>query len=136
MKINALVFFVFRIIIGLSFVIYGLYNAIQYESFIGRIETYFGQVSFFNIGIIETLAPLVPFEKFLIGLLLILGYATQKVTKIAILLCSFFTIFLIDAHQFNLALIYVVFVMMMLVILKDEKNIYALNAKKEPYMFL
>ncbi|WP_160112153.1 DoxX family membrane protein [Aquimarina sp. AU58] len=99
MKTRIYLYHLTRVIFGALLVLYGTYNVIRYSEFLERLDIYFGNVTVFNIGFIEALAPLVPFEEFLIGLFLVLGVFTRKTLIVTSILFAFFTLFLWDANS-------------------------------------
>ncbi len=115
-----------RVTLGVLLVSYSLFNAIKYSVFLERLDGYFSKVSVFDIDFIEALAPLVPFEEFVIGFFLILGMFTRKVLIISILLFAFFTLFLLDADHFDLAFLHLFLCLIAILLL--NKNKYDLDA--------
>jgi len=105
-KLKTYLYRIIRISFGLLLVLYSMYNAINYPSFLIRLNSYFNKVTIFDYEIMEVLAPLIPFEEFVIGFFLILGMFLKKVLKVSALLFAFFTLFLFDANSLYCGLIY------------------------------
>ncbi|WP_281987333.1 MauE/DoxX family redox-associated membrane protein [Aquimarina aggregata] len=126
MKFRVYIYPVIRIIMGMSLVLYSVYNVIKYRRFLDRLDHYFDQASIFDIGFIEALAPLVPFEEFVIGIFLVLNIFKRKVLIASIPLFGFFTLFLLDVNQISCAFIYAIFCVTAIILLKKDKyDLYA-----------
>ncbi|WP_206604249.1 hypothetical protein [Aquimarina sediminis] len=99
-----------------------------------RLDVYFGSAKVFNIELIEALAPLVPFEEFVIGMFLILGIFTKEVLIATITLFTFFMLFFLDVNYWFLASIYCILSFVAIVLLKNSHyDINSMSYNKEPY---
>lgn len=125
-KFKIYLYRIIRISFGVLLVLNSMYNAIKYPNFLNRLDNYFDQVTVFKYDIIETFAPLVPFEEFVIGFFLILGMFLKKVLKASTLLFAFFTLFLFDANNIYCALTYLMLFIVSVVLLR--KNNYDLSS--------
>ncbi|MCK8522650.1 hypothetical protein M0D21_13785 [Aquimarina sp. D1M17] len=124
MKFKIYLYHFIRISFGMLLVLYSVYNVIKYSGFLSRLDQYFNSASVFDVWIIEALAPLVPFEEFIIGFFLVLGMFTRKVLVVSTFLLAFFTLFLFDAGYTNCALIHLVLCTVSIILLKkDNYNI-------------
>lgn len=126
MKFKIYFYRTLRVSLGVLLTSYSVYNTIEYNRFLERLDVYFGQATVFNISVIELLAPLVPFEEFVIGLFLTLGMSTKKVLQVLILLFGFFTLFLFDAGHWHCATIHFLILFVSLLLLL--KNDYDVNS--------
>ncbi|GAA4276516.1 MauE/DoxX family redox-associated membrane protein [Aquimarina mytili] len=126
MKIKIYLYSFLRISFGTLLVLHSIFNAIKYSGFLDRLDVYFNQVSIFDNTVLETLAPLVPFEEFIIGFFLILGIFTKKALKVSIALFAFFTLFLLDANFVNCAAIHLLLCATSIILLR--KNNYDINS--------
>ncbi len=120
MKIKIYLYQISRILFGIFLVLYSVYNVIRYAGFLDRLDLYFSAVSVFDFAAVEALAPLVPFEEFLIGFFLILGMFTRKVLIASAVLFAFFTVFLFDANHNTCALIHLFFFLVSMILLKKD----------------
>ncbi len=121
-----------RILFGLFLVLHASYNAIGYSEFLIRINLYFTNTTVFNMKLIEILAPLVPFEEFIIGLLLIIGFLTRKSLIAAMISFAVITGFLFDANSVQLALLHMIFFFISLVLLmKIDYNLNSIDYQRE-----
>ncbi|MBP2832246.1 hypothetical protein J8281_08615 [Aquimarina sp. U1-2] len=118
MKLKILLFNLLRLCLGIFLVTTSINDVLNYTDFLGRLYQYFASVSILDIYVVEALAPLVPFEKFMIGLFLILGMSEHIMLRIAIFLFSFFTVYLIDASQWYCAGIHFLLVVSAIVLIK------------------
>ncbi len=125
MKLKIYLYRFIRISLGILLMFYSVYNAIKYPVFLDRLDVYFNYVSIFDLNFIEALAPLVPFEEFVLGFFLILGMFTRKALIASIVLFTFFTLFLIDANHYSFAFIYFLICLISIVLLR--KNNYDIN---------
>ncbi len=126
MKIKIYLYSFLRISFGMLLVLHSIYNAIKYSGFLDRLDQYFNKVSIFDNTVLEALAPLVPFEEFVIGFFLILGMFTKKALKVATFLFAFFTLFLLDADYLYCAGIHLILCLTSIFLLK--KNNYDLSS--------
>lgn len=99
-------------------VVYSLYNVIKYTGFLNRLDLYFANVTLFDFGFLEAMAPLIPFEEFLIGIFLVLGISVRKVLMVTVVLFGFFTLFLFDATKLDCALIHFTLFIVSFILLK------------------
>ncbi|WP_109300551.1 hypothetical protein [Aquimarina sp. AU474] len=130
MKFKIYLYQISRISLGIFLVLYSVYTVIKYSGFLDRLDVYFNAVSVFDIGIVEALAPLVPFEEFLIGFFLIFGLFTRKILIASSVLFGFLTLFLFDAHSYSCALIHLFFFFVSIILLKkDNYNLSTPNYK-------
>ncbi len=137
MKIRIYLYHLTRVIFGALLVLYGTYNVIRYSEFLERLDIYFGNATVFNISFVEALAPLVPFEEFVIGMFLILKIFVRKALITIIILFTFFTLFLVDADCLILALIHLVFCGIAIVLLKNGKyDLNAISYDKDSYQVI
>lgn len=134
MKFKIYFYHVVRVALGILLVVYSLYNVIKYTGFLNRLDIYFGNVTLFDIGFLEAIAPLVPFEEFLIGILLTLGISVRKVLVVTASLFGFFTLFLIDATRLDCALIhFMLFIIAVALLKKDHYNLTSFDYSKDIY---
>ncbi|GAA4274397.1 hypothetical protein U6A24_15605 [Aquimarina gracilis] len=134
MKFGPYLYPILRILFGAFLVLTSIYDAIRYSGFLNRLDRYFERVSIFDLEFLEAFAPLVPFEKFVIGFFMILGMFKKKVLKISLGLFGFFTLFLLDASYQYCALIHFGFFITSLILLKnDNDNLSSFDHKKNFY---
>ncbi len=137
MKIRIYLYHLIRVVFGGLLVLYGTYNVIKYSEFLERLEAYFSNATVFNIAFIEALAPLVPFEEFVIGMFLILKIFVRKTLIAIIILFTFFTLFMVDADCLTLALIHLFFCGIAIVLLKNDKyDLNSINYDKDSYQVI
>ncbi len=137
MKIRIYLYHLTRVVFGVLLVLSGTYNVIRYSEFLERLDIYFGNVTVFNIAFIETLAPLVPFEEFVIGMFLILGIFIRKALITVIILFTFFTLFLVDADCLLFAFAHLVFCGIAIVLLKkDNYDMNSINYDEDSYQVI
>ncbi len=127
MKLKIYLYHFTRIAFGAFLVVYSTYNVIRYSGYLDRLDGYFVSVSLFDNKVLEALAPLVPFEEFVIGFFLVLGMFTKHVLKISVVLFAFFTLFLWDAGRESCAFIHLLCCLVSLVLLKKDN--YDLRSK-------
>ncbi len=120
MKLRLNFYTTIRILFGLFLVLISVYDAIKYSGFLGRLDTYFESVSIFDFEFLKATAPLVPFEKFVIGFFMMLGMFTKKVLAMALVLFGFFSLFLLDASYPYCALIHFGFFLVSFFLLKNN----------------
>ncbi len=121
MKSKTNPFVVARVTLGISLVVYSVYNVVKYANFLNKLDSYFDVVTIFDLSMIEALAPLIPFEEFLIGVFLVMGLFKREVLIVSSILFAFFTAFLLDASHFYCALIYSVLTLLTIILLKNNK---------------
>ncbi len=137
MKIRIFLYHITRVVFGVLLVLCSTYNVIRYSEFLERLDLYFGNATVFDIGFIEALAPLVPFEEFVIGMFLALGIFTRKSLITVIILFAFFTLFLIDADCWFFAFIHLVFCGIAMLLLKnDNYDMNSINYNKDSYQII
>ncbi|KAA1242820.1 DoxX family membrane protein [Aquimarina sp. RZ0] len=121
-----------RVVFGLFLVLHGVCNAVLYSDFLNRIDAYFTKAKIFDIELIEALAPLVPFEEFVIGLFLVLGFFIKRALIAAILLFTFIVLFLLDVDSIELAILHIGFFFVALLLWrKDSCSIDGLNYSRD-----
>ncbi len=126
MKFKIYLYSIARVSFGIILVLSSIYNAVKYSGFLDRLDRYFSQVTIFDSNIIEAMAPLVPFEEFVIGFFLILGMFTKKALIASTVLFAFFTLFLLDANYWFCAGIHLFLCIVSIVLLR--KNNYDVNS--------
>ncbi|MEW7291181.1 MauE/DoxX family redox-associated membrane protein [Aquimarina sp. 2304DJ70-9] len=126
MKFKIYLYSITRVSFGMVLMLHSIYNAIKYSGFLDRLDRYFNRVTIFDNDIIEAMAPLVPFEEFVIGFFLILGMFTKKALMVSTVLFAFFTLFLLDANFWYCAGIHLFLCMISVILLR--KNDYDLNS--------
>jgi hypothetical protein len=137
MKIRIFLYHITRVVFGVLLVLCSTYNVIRYSEFLERLDLYFGNATVFDIGFIEALAPLVPFEEFVIGMFLALGIFTRKSLIVVIILFAFFTLFLVDADCLLFAFIHLVFCGIAMLLLKnDNYDMNSINYNKDSYQII
>ncbi len=120
MKFKVYLYNIIRISFGMLLVLNGTYNVIRYSGFLDRLDGYFNTVSIFDLILLESLAPLVPFEEFVIGFFLALGMFKKKTLIASMVLFGFFTVFLFDAGHNYCALIHLSFCIISMVLFKND----------------
>ncbi len=134
MKLKVNLYPVLRVLFGSFLVLTSVYDVIKYSGFLTRLDTYFEEVSVFNLELLEAFAPLVPFEKFVIGFFMVLGMFKKEVLKASLILFGFFTLFLLDASYQYCALIHFGFFIISFILLKkDNYDFNSLDYKKDSY---
>ncbi|MDY8137885.1 DoxX family membrane protein [Aquimarina sp. 2201CG5-10] len=137
MKFRIYFYTMIRVLFGTYLVAYGAYNVFRYPVFLDRLEKYFTYTSVFDLGIVELLAPLVPFETFIIGLFIAMGIFTRKILIASICLFAFLTVFLLDANADQLALVHFLFLIISVILLaKDNYNLNSVDYSRDSYMLL
>ncbi|WP_299257200.1 hypothetical protein [uncultured Aquimarina sp.] len=137
MKFRIYLYTAVRILFGVFLVLHSTYNVIFYSEFLQKIDVYFSETTIFNYTLIEAFAPLVPFEEFMLGLFLVLGFFTRRVLIGAALLFSFLTFFLLDANSLKLSLIHLGFFFITLVLLrKDNYNLKSLDYSRDSFLMI
>ncbi len=137
MKFKTNLYVITRVTFGMLLVLYSVYNVIKYSGFLERLDKYFSTATIFDIAAVEALAPLVPFEEFLIGFFLVMGLFTRKILIAATILFGFFTIFLFDAGHIYCALLHSILLIVSIILLK--KNNYdmdSLNYSRDSYQVI
>ncbi|GAA0872001.1 hypothetical protein GCM10009117_11480 [Gangjinia marincola] len=128
MNIKVISYTTLRMIIGIFLVIHGFYNALFFSNFLNRLDHYFEKQDLFYNDFLIATAPLVPFEEFILGALLICGLFTKKVLYIATGLVLFFASFVLKANTYGLGMIYVFIVFISLILLlKEEYNYFSVD---------
>lgn len=123
-----------RVLFGLYLVVHSAYNVFIYSEFLKEINDYFKHTEWFTHPLIESLAPLVPFEEYILGMFLILGIFIKEVLRCALLLFSFISLFLLDANFPFLAIIHVMFFVMSIILLKNNNyNIKSMDYNRDLY---
>lgn len=124
MRYKTLIFMysIARIITGLILIIHGAHNALNFSSYMNRVEIYFTKLDYFNTAFLYQTAPLVPFEEFTLGLFIAMGFFTRKVLWAATLLYTFLVLFMLDAEAYNLIAFHVVLISIFLIL--DFSNKY------------
>ncbi|SEL34140.1 hypothetical protein SAMN04487910_2187 [Aquimarina amphilecti] len=120
MKFRVYLYTAVRILFGAFLVLHSTYNVIIYSEFLKEIDTYFLKSTVFKYDLIEALAPLVPFEEFIIGMFLILGYYTKEVLISGSILFLFLSLFLLDANSTELSMIHLSFFILTLILWKKD----------------
>ncbi|PKV49947.1 hypothetical protein ATE84_1993 [Aquimarina sp. MAR_2010_214] len=137
MKIRIYLYHFIRVTFGVLLVSYGTYNVIWYSEFLERLDIYFESATILDISFIEALAPLVPFEDFVIGMFLILGIFTRKTLITIIILFTFFTLFLVDADCLFFAFIHLALGgIAMLLLKKDNHDLNSISHDKDIYQII
>ncbi|MBQ4822846.1 hypothetical protein [Aquimarina sp. MMG016] len=134
MKLRIYLYYIIRVSFGMFLVLGSIYNVIKFSGFLERLDGYFSAVTIFDVGFIESLAPLVPFEEFVIGLCLALGVFTKRVLIVAIVLFTFFSLFLLDAGKVDCAIIHLFFSIISFILLKkDNYDLTSFQYSKDFY---
>ncbi|MDH7446882.1 DoxX family membrane protein [Aquimarina sp. 2201CG14-23] len=137
MKFRVYLYTLVRILFGVFLVLHAAYNVIFYSEFLNKIDAHFTKTTIFNFSFIETLAPLVPFEEFVIGSFLALGFFTRNVLIGAIFLFSFLAFFLIDANSPELSLLHAGCFLVTLVLLKKENyNLKSADYTRDSFLMI
>ncbi|TSE03834.1 MULTISPECIES: hypothetical protein [Aquimarina] len=137
MKHKIFIYHVIRVAFGMFLVLYSIYNVIKYSEFLERLDRYFSNVTVFDTTIIESLAPLVPFEEFIIGFFITLGIFTRKALMAAIILFGFFALFLLDANYINCATVHLLFSLLAILLLKkDNYDLNTVNFDKDSHQII
>lgn len=137
MRIGFFLYKAFRLLFGMFLVLFSTYNVIGYSEFLNRVDQFFNNVRVFDIEFIETLAPLVPFVEFVIGMFLTLGIFTRKVLIATIILFTFLIVFLLDANYWYCACAH--FILWTIAIILLKMNHYDRNSmsyNKDSYQII
>lgn len=137
MRIRFFMYRVTRILFGIFLILTSIYNVIKYPFFLDRLDQYFNNARVFDTVFLETMAPLVPFEEFAIGMFLFMGIFIRKVLITSMVLFFFFALFLMDADYWDRAFLHLLFCMVAIVLLmKDNQDSNpALLNKKNIYLY-
>lgn len=111
-----------RMVTGIVLMIHGAHNALNFSSYIDRVEMYFTKVSYFDLSFLHFTYPFVPFEEFALGLFIAMGFLTRKALWLAMVLYAFLILFLLDAGAYNLIGFHVVLISVFLIL--DFSNKY------------
>jgi len=96
-----------RVLTGAYLVFHSFLSTIDFNGFLNKVDLYFESVEVFNFQILYYTAPLVPFEEFIIGILLALGLHTKIVLKVGFVLFAYFSLFLLDAGVYSSAICHI-----------------------------
>ncbi|GAA0733321.1 hypothetical protein GCM10009430_47400 [Aquimarina litoralis] len=134
MKFKVYLYTISRVLFGLYLVVHSVYNVFIYSEFLKEINAYFEYTEWFTHPLIESLAPLVPFEEFILGMFLVLGIFTKEVLICALLLFSFISLFLLDANFPFLAIMHAMFFVISLILLQHKNyNIKSMDYNRDLY---
>ncbi|MBW1298807.1 MauE/DoxX family redox-associated membrane protein [Aquimarina litoralis] len=134
MKFKVYLYTAIRGLLGVFLTLHAIYNVLIYTDFLVEIEMYFKTSELFNYDFIEALAPLVPFEEFILGMFLILGVFTKEVLICSLFLFAFISIFLLDANFPVLSALHMFFFMVTLLLLKKHNyNLKSMDYSRDLY---
>ncbi|WP_299439622.1 DoxX family membrane protein [uncultured Aquimarina sp.] len=137
MKFRIYLYTLVRVLFGIFLALHSTYNVFFYSEFLQKIDAYFTKATLFNYNFIEALAPLVPFEEFIVGMFLTLGFFTRKVLMGAALLFLFLAFFLLDANSLELALVHLVFFFIILILWhKENYNLKSMDYLRNSYLVI
>jgi len=137
MKFRIYLYTAIRILFGVFLALHSVYNVFFYSDFLQKIDVHFTKATLFNYNLVETLAPLVPFEEFIVGMFLALGFFTRKVLKGAALLFLFLAFFLLDANSLELALVHLVcFFVVLMLWHKENYNLKSMDYLRDSYLII
>ncbi|MBQ4805713.1 DoxX family membrane protein [Aquimarina sp. MMG015] len=137
MKFRVYLYAVVRILFGGFLALHSAYNVIIYSEFLNEVDTYFTKTTVFKYDLVEALAPLVPFEEFVLGLFLILGYFTRKVLICASILFLFLALFLLDVNSIGLSILHIgLFILTLILWKKDNYNLKSMDYSRDMYLMI
>ncbi|WP_108803516.1 DoxX family membrane protein [Aquimarina sp. Aq107] len=137
MRFRVYLYTVVRILFGAFLTVHSTYNVIVYSEFLNEIDTYFTRITIFKYDLVEALAPLVPFEEFVLGMFLILGYFTRNTLISASILFLFLSFFLLDANSIELSILHLGFFILTLILWKkDNYNLKSMDYSRDMYLMI
>lgn len=137
MRLRFFIYRATRILFGILLILNSIYNIIKYSGFLDRLDQYFNNTKVFDTVFLEAIAPLVPFEEFVIGMFLVMGIFIRRVLITTTLLFFFFALFLIDADYWDRAFVYLLFCMIAIVLLmKDRQDSNSRFFNKKSYVVI
>ncbi len=134
MRIGFFLYHITKVLFGIILIVCGTYNVIKYSDFLNRLDTYFDTTTVFGFGLLEELAPLVPFGEFGIGMFLTLGIFTRKALLTSSVFFGFCSLFFLDSGYLPLALIHLFLCILAIILLRKKKyDLSSIRYDKDSY---